>query len=352
MDIKKLKNHLYLNPEKIQLILESLGCHHIKLHKGSGMDDSYYTFGNPDGNNISACTVYVSENLLTINYTRPEFSSKKKNGDFLDLVHFYQQDKNFFQVLKWVAEQSDLDYYQDLNDEVPYLLKVLEKINSARNQVVEKEEKPIKQIPEKILTYYDKHVSEMFYEDGVDYLTQLEFEVGFDTSTNRWTMPYRDEIGNLIGVKGRYFYREVPENEEKFYYMEPCPRGRVLYGYYKTHKHIQESDYVLVHESEKATWQSWAYGYKNCVSTGGTRLSSVQIEKISRLNKKVILSFDRDFTEEAIQILRNKFISQIDFWAIIDKEGILGDKESPTDKKDKFEYLLKNHVYKINKTED
>ena len=77
-------------------------------------------------------------------------------------------------------------------------------------------EKPLKPIPEKILSYFEPYVNDMFCEDGVGYDTQVEFEIGYDEFTNRITIPIRDDLGNLVGVKARYFYRQVPEDEQKF----------------------------------------------------------------------------------------------------------------------------------------
>jgi hypothetical protein len=97
--------------------------------------------------------------------------------------------------------------------------------------------------------------------------------------------------------------------------------------------------------------QYWSAGIKNVVSTGGTKISSQQVDMLSRLGKKILLSFDKDFDEEKIQGLRNKFLGQIEFSAIIDRDGLLGEKESPSDNPKKLEKLLKNNVYKIEKGE-
>ena len=58
------------------------------------------------------------------------------------------------------------------------------------------------------------------YEDNIDYSTQKEFEIGFDEESNRYTIPIRSEIGDVVGVKGRYFDRKVPEGENKYIYLD------------------------------------------------------------------------------------------------------------------------------------
>lgn len=345
MDIKNLKDYIYQNPKKIEELLDAIGCHHIKLNRGSG--DDYYTYANPDGDNRSANTTYVSPSLLTISYTR-DICTDKNSCDLIDYIRFYRSGENFFQTLKWISDKVGLDYYHNFDSDMPEslkILKVLEELFKKENS--KEDDTPIKPISEKVLTYYRNTLSEMFYEDGIDWKTQREFEIGYDDFSSRFTLPIRDEMGVLVGVKARYFYREVPENELKYFYLEPCPRGKILYGYYKTYPYIQQSDKVYVVESEKGCQQFWAYGIKNVVSTGGTKLAQTQIDKLSRLGKKIVLVFDKDFTEEKIQNLREKFLEQIEFYAVIDKENILGEKESPSDNKEKLIRLLEKNVYKI-----
>lgn len=320
------------------------------MHAGS--EDNYITCGHPDGDNKNSVTIYLNEGLLVVDYTR-DLCQSKVNCDFLDLVCFFRKNNNFFENLKYVAEQSGLGYYHNFNDKTPKSLLILKMLNEMLHKakdIVEEDTSPITPKDEKILSYYYPYVNDMFYEDGISYGTQREFEIGLDPFSGYITIPIRDEVGTFVGVKGRYFFREVPDNAEKYYYLEKFPKGKVLYGYFRSKHFIKESDYILIGESEKSHLQMWTMNHKNCVATGGTKISQHQIDKLSRLNKRLIFCFDKDFTEDKIQNLRNKFLGQIDFWAMVDKKGLLGEKESPSDKKENFEYLLNNCVYKIEKT--
>jgi DNA primase len=192
----------------------------------------------------------------------------------------------------------------------------------------------------------------MFAEDNISYSTQREWELGYDPNSNRWVLPIRDELNALVGIKGRYFYREVPEGQLKYVYLESCPRNKILFGYNRTKEYIKESDTVYVLEAEKGVLQFWNYGIKNCIGIGGTKVGQNQIDKISRLGKKLVLVFDKDFTEDKIQNLRNRFLSQVSFSAIIDKDNILSEKESPSDDPKKLEILIKNNIYQIDKGDE
>ena len=76
MDIISLKKYI-LDNNYIQLILESLNCHHIKHKNG------FYQCANPDGDNVTAICVYENEYLYTINYTR-NLPAKNRNSDLID----------------------------------------------------------------------------------------------------------------------------------------------------------------------------------------------------------------------------------------------------------------------------
>lgn len=67
------------------------------------------------------------------------------------------------------------------------------------------EMQPLKPIKENVLSYYFPAVNDYFLKDNISYDTQMLFEIGYDDVSNRITIPVRDEMGTLVGVKGRLF---------------------------------------------------------------------------------------------------------------------------------------------------
>lgn len=53
--------------------------------------------------------------------------------------------------------------------------------------------KDYKILPEKILKLFPKVVSELFLNDNINEITQKEFEIRYDESTNRILIPVRNE---------------------------------------------------------------------------------------------------------------------------------------------------------------
>lgn len=340
MDIEILKEHILEN-NFIPTILEELGCHHIRKK------DGYFQCANPDGDNLTAVCVYENTNLTTINYTRDISNGKNIHTDLISLVEFYKNE-TFPYAVKWICDVLDIDYYSNLDEDLPksiQLTKMLVEMQSVDTETETK--KPLKPIPEKILSYFKPYVNDMFNEDGVSYDTQAEFEIGYDEFTNRITIPIRDDLGNLVGVKARYFYRQVPEDEQKFMYIEKCARSQILYGLYKTINFIKKAQRVFVTEAEKGVQQLYDKGYFEAVATGGSKISKSQVDKLTRLCVPIIFVFDKDITKEELDDIASRFIDGTEVYALIDTMGILNEKESPTDNISKFEQLLEKCMYRL-----
>ena len=340
MDIEILKEHILEN-NFIPTILEELGCHHIRKK------DGYFQCANPDGDNVTAVCVYENTNLTTINYTRDISNGKNIHTDLISLVEFYKNE-TFPYAVKWICDVLDIDYYSNLDEDLPKSLQLTKMLIEMQSVDTEAEtEKPLKPIPEKILSYFKPYVNDMFNEDGVSYDTQAEFEIGYDEFTNRITIPIRDDLGNLVGVKARYFYRQVPEDEQKFMHIEKCARSQILYGLYKTINFIKKAQRVFVTEAEKGVQQLYDKGYFEAVATGGSKISKSQIDKLTRLCVPIIFVFDKDITKEELDDIASRFIDGTEVYALIDTIGILNEKESPTDNISKFEQLLEKCMYKL-----
>lgn len=340
MDTRELKNYIYENNYSEQ-ILESVGCHHIKYHTTGG----YWTACNPDGDNKNAVILYNDEFLVCLNKTRNMINTNRTT-DIIDLV-CYTQHLNFVQAINYICNEIGINYYHDFDEDMPESFRILDLLEHMSSGYIEDKKEPLKPISENILSYYKAYVNDLFLEDNIDYSTQKEFEIGFDPESNRYTIPIRSELGDLIGVKGRYFDRKVPDNENKYIYLEPCPKSRVLYGLYKTMPYILNTGRVYIFEAEKAVLQCWSYGYQNCVASGGKEMSQYQIDMLVRLGVDIVIAFDKDVTKNEIEGLSFKFPESIPLYYIYDEDNILDEKESPSDNPIKWKKLVENNIYRM-----
>lgn len=341
MDVKELKNYIYEN-RYVGQILESIGCHHIKYHTSNG----YWTCANATGDNNGAIVLYNNEYLMCINYTRQMIKDISRKTDIIDLV-CYTKDLTFPKGLQFICDEIGMSYYHDFEEDIPESFKILKMLDDMSTNIIVEKEKPLKPISEHILSYYKPYVNRLFYDDNIDYTTQKTFEIGFDEESNRYTIPIRSEIGDLVGVKGRYFDRSVPVHENKYIYLEPCARSKIIYGLYKTIDYIKSSGKIFVGESEKFSQQLWSYGYRNSGGTGGKELSQHQIDMLVRLSVDIILCFDKDVTKEELEKLADRFPDGVPLFYMFDEDNILNEHESPSDNPTKWQYMVEHNIYKL-----
>jgi DNA primase len=339
MDIQRLKQYIYEN-DLIEIIANQLGMHDIKWHDNK----RYLTCAWPDGDNKNGCVIYNSEYLNVEANTR-DLGNKV---DLISVVEFVNKI-NFFNALKWISECIGLNYYYNFDKDLPESLQITNMIEKQRTNNIEEDNIPVKPIDPTILTYYQKCGNIMWYEDGVDYETQEEFELGYDPFTNRITIPIYNEINDLVGVKGRLFKPTIEDWEMKYLYIESCPRSKILYGLYKTDKYIKELGKCFCFEAEKSTHQLWSYGYKNSIAFGGKKISQHQIKSLERLSiyADIVLCMDKDVEKNEIEKVALQFADGIPIYYIWDNDNVLNEKESPSDNKEKFEKLIRDNIYKI-----
>lgn len=211
------------------------------------------------------------------------------------------------------------DFNDDSKSDLPESFKITKELMALQNDDISyvKELTMVKPIPAVILNYYTKAANPLFFADNISYQTQKEFELGYDPQTNHITIPIRDELGTLVGVKGRLF-GTPQEGEPKYTYLEPCAKGRILYGLYKTLPYIKSNQKVYVGEAEKSVMQMWSMGVQNCVATGGKTISGAQVEMLTRLCVPIVFLFDKDVLPEELESLSNRFIAGTAVYAAID----------------------------------
>ena len=338
MDIRDLKEEI-LNRDLLPDILSEIGCHHIQ-DRGD-----YYTCGNKDGDNPRSIVVYKNEYISCTNYTR-QITKNGRSADIFDLVAYFE-DCSFAEAMKFVCGLAGIDYYGERED-LPESLQILRMLKDMNIGDENDDNSPVKPISEKILSYYLPYGNKMFEDDGISLEVQKIFEIGLDDFSNYITIPIRDSLGNLVGVKGRYF-GDPDEYHIRYLYLEKCNKSKILYGYWQNRECIKNSKFVYVVESEKAVQQLATIGVRNVVSTGGKTISKYQVEEITRTGCVPIFAYDQDVQEDELQEIASMFMDGIPIYAIIDKENILNEKESPSDNIEKWYKLTKNHVYQISK---
>ena len=305
----------------------------------------------PDGDNPKSITIYLDEYLSVVAYTR-NIKDQYGGSDIISLVGFINQESNFSINLKWLCDAVGIDYYGKFDDEIPESLKWTKWMVKSLEGDNEEESEYLKPISEKILTYYENRPHKILTDDGIPPEIQVLFEIGYDLDSHRITFPVRDEIGTLVGIKGRALYEW---QGDKYIYLERCAKSHILYGLWQNFEDIKKSDSVIVVESEKSVMKLYSYGYFNAVAIGGHQLSKIQVEKLSRLGvSEIIICYDEDAyrDKETGKIIKkdyktevSNFVSQQKVSIMIDEtRELLKEKESPADNQEVFETMFEKRI--------
>lgn len=213
------------------------------------------------------------------------------------------------------------------------------------------EETDVKTYPLETLNKYKSGWNWKFLLDKILPNVQNDFMVGYDEDSNRITVPWFNQEGELIGVMGRANYDDY--GDYKWFPVIPFSKMNSLFGYNINYKELINSDEIYIGESEKFVMQLASFGYKNAVALGGNNLSKKQIEYILSTNpKRIIFCYDEGL--EDVVIIRNmkllKSMCQmrtIEVYIIRDTKGKIlpiESKASPSDfGKKKFDLLIKKY---------
>lgn len=327
MNIQQIKQYIFQNGLQSQ-ILQALGLPNIRE------DDKKIQCSNIDGDNPTAILIYKnSESLLVIDYTR-DIRDEHNNSDIIALVEFIK-NCDYAQAVKWIKEVLHIDDFSTVKevteqDKIDYIL--------SHSKAVDDEEvnELLAEIPENTLMSYLDWDNDIFCDDNILEETQTEFETGLDVFTHRITIPIRDELGRLVGIKGRLAWEEPTEYNPKYKYLKECEKSKILYGLYKTLPYIQEKGEVIVCEAEKGVMQLWTYGYRNCVAISGHNISDWQVRRLEELNVDITIAFDKDVTIDVITKELEKFETEHNLYYIYDENNLLEEKESPMDNPNKW----------------
>lgn len=317
-----MKEYLKNNPEQIEKILSYYNYHSINI------TDKEIRCAKVGGNNPSGCRIKLNDNLSATDFTT------SYNGDLFGLI----------------ATHTGLTYREVIKTITTMLGKKIEGNYQSEEGVLfdgffdtlyipyEDEEKEVT-YDKSILEQYSKYKWNMrFLKDGILPSSQYKFNIGYDESSNRITLPWLNGNGELIGVISRIDSDEM--TNFKYLPLIPFPKHKYLYGLYQNKEYIKESKEVYIFEAEKSVMLGDSLRYRNFLSLGGNNVSELQVEQILKLGvNKIILCLDEGLDVSAIKrdiktIKSCCFMRDIKIGFILDRENKYlpkGSKSSPID---------------------
>lgn len=333
LDFKTIKEQIH-DGDRIEELLEKLGCEHVKPEQRGKL----YTASLPNGSNRRSVQVKNTPTLPCAVRSRGIEAI-----DIFGLVSYILHgiktaegmQKDLINSGRWIVKQLNLNNVEGQEIRaVTKQLKWLKGIKRRRKQRFGNIEiTPNKMISESVMNDFVMLPYKGWVDEGIFYETQIEFEVGFDLETRRIVTMIRDRNGDLIGVKGRTVDPNYKEKDiAKYLYIHPLNKQIELYNLHKAMPYIEKEGQILVFEGFKSCMKAWQYGYRNCVSIEGGDISPIQVQLIKEMgiDVDIVLCFDKDRTVEEI-MNQSQMFRRHNLYAIYDTENLLKEKDSPVD---------------------
>lgn len=320
--------------------MESLGCIINKNLSNSREIRST----RPGGDSPSSLQVFLD--TLKVNcYT----DRLPKYSDIITVVQHYK-NISFAEAIYYICEICGYDYYAKSEYALKETDPCLVFLDLIEPKEYIKDEVPLRKIDESLLSMYINLPNKLFLDEGITWETQRLFEIGYSVRDNCITIPIRDDLGNLVGVKGRTTLDYKKLNIPKYWFPIPTPKSQILYGLHKTYEFIKKEKRVYVFEGEKSVLKAWSWGIKNTVSIGGHELSEAQIIKLERLGVEIVIAYDSNIGKSDILKEAKKFMVRDNLFALYPykNKNVLGEKDAPVDLGyNFFQKLINEDIYKL-----
>ena len=341
MTISELKEYIY-SENKIQYILEQLGCHNVRYNDNK----EYFSASQPDGDNPMGVCIRNNEYLNYRSFSRGV--DYEDNQDLISLVEYIKKI-NFIDSVKYLHKILDLPFEFKKQTEKPKKkynpLEVFTKVLRSGRRVINVDD--IKVLEDKILNDYVPLLHYSWVKEGITERTRKKFGICYSYRYKRIIIPIRYwATGELVATNARTTVENWEEfNIKKYILTNGYNKQLNLYGLYENYDAIQKAGYVVVYESEKSVLKRSSLLDDTGVALSGHTLSDEQIRILIGLNVEVIIAFDNDISIDETRHACEKFKNIRKVSYIHDFMGILGSKDSPADARDKdYRFLFDNRI--------
>ena len=271
--------------------------------------------------------------------------------------------KNYYETrgieYDWVSDIYNVimdcsNFNPNIGFSTPRYVSLREKYGAEKKQV---------QLPE-----YNKGALDTFIRryppewinDGISREAMDKFNIRYSISQNKIIIPHLDVDGRLVGIRGRALNEWEVENVGKYmpvrleqtWYKHPLSMN--LYGLYENKATIKKHKIVYVFESEKSVLQFESFNMPHCaVAVCGSQFNKYQLNILLKhcSPSEIVICFDKEENEgetkyfEKLYALCKKYNQYCQFSFIYDRLGLLGMKDSPSDKgEETFKKLVEKRV--------
>lgn len=350
-DLNTIKRKIKVS--EVEKLLKSIGCEFIKIEQGGELVTAQLP-QKFNSRNKRAVQVRVNKYLSCSIRNRSDFK-----GDIFSLVSYIHFDlrgddinKNLYESKKYICKLFNWNEFIGGRDDsvvVKDYTASLREIIGGRKKRVEIRYNDV--ISEKVLDnyfYYDKPLPyKGWIDEGISYDVQMEYGVGFDLESKRVTIPIRNKVGKLVGVKGRIMKNY--DDDRKYIYLERCNSGYEWFNYHRAVEQILSTKKIIIVEAEKSCMKFATHNIRNVLGIGSSDITDIQVRLLKELGDdiEIYLAYDKDKSIDEVRKQAKKF-EGYKVYGIVDVDNLLGEKDSPIDCGiDVWNTLYENNAYEI-----
>lgn len=266
---------------------------------------------------------------------------------------------SFTQAKNFICSKFNIDSSRYVADDNRIDMGFIDKFDQTPSEIV-----VYKPLDLNILDSYYNLFHHSWIDENINTEVMKKFNIKFSIADNQIIIPHYDHKSNLIGIRCRNLNQEQLELGRKYmpvvWHNQQLNHslGGNLYGLNQQIEEIKKTKTVVIVEAEKSVLQ--ALSFKKCIPTVaicGSTIHQSQIELLLHYGvENIIVAMDKDFKsiktpEEELNkkkinhLVIQKLEPYFNLCILWDREGLLEEKNSPTDKGEKIFYkLLKNGI--------
>lgn len=263
-----------------------------------------------------------------------------KGTDIFDFVQGYFK-LSFSGAVRKVCEDCNAQL-----KEVPSILHQLKKYRQEEGETA----LPHTYLMENAMEDFPKnHQIKEWMDEGVSLDVLTEHNVRYDKSMEKIVFPIYDEKEDrkIIAIKTRTLN---PEHKKlgipKYTLLGKMGRKDFLYWWRPNLLNIKKTGECIIVEGEKSQMLLETWGYKNSVAVGSHFISEEHEKMLAFCGaKRVVFAYDKDVPIQEIKKQTNFLRHFVNCYVVLDKNNILGEKDSPVDKGQKnWEKMYKESI--------
>lgn len=269
------------------------------------------------------------------------------NGDIFSLVQQVLNYDNVVQAVEYVCNICKIDIstcqVKPNIDQWQSMKKFLPNYDSGKQDLV--------RYDKDVLNLFDSLYHISWLNDGISRQAMEKFNIGWYARNEQITLPVFDVNGDLVGIHARNTRQQLVDKSLKYQPLKTLndeykfPTGQVLYGLYQNQEVIKLSHSVILFEGPKSVLQMQDILGDNNISCAmfGWNFNKVRRDMLLDIGvKAVTIALDKQYQSQGdkefdiyvnqVKKIARLFSPYCIVCVIYDRHGLLGYKDSPSDK--------------------